>query len=394
MKRRLSAKTKSNVTRVARSSIPENQIRILYVQAGGRCEFDGCNKYLLKHSVTQTVGNFGDIAHIVAFNKQGPRGKQRRTDDPHALENLMLLCNECHRLIDRNPVLYSVSILRTFKRQHEANIYFATSVPRIQKTALVRLEAPIGGKPASIPLPQIYSAITPKHPFEKPLCLIDLNQHLGTDDRAAFFASASEMIKHNVKEFLRSCLSGERVDHISVFGLAPIPLLIVLGDQLSNTIPLEVYHHHHDQDNWTWKEDSEHVHFEYELLRKGTDLSATALLMSVSGKVQPTTLPDSINERFYVYEIRTTNCKPSTNALRTREGLENFRRTYEDWRRYVWQTHGQVKAIHLFPAIPPPVAILCGRELMPKVDPALLVYDFNKRLGGFNFVLEVNPNER
>jgi len=55
--------------------------------------------------------------------------------------------------------------------------------------------------------------------------------------------------------------------------------------------------------------------------------------------------------------------------------------------------HPQLETIHLFPAVPPPIAILCGRELMPKVDPALRVYDFRKKQGGFDFVLEVNKND-
>ena len=48
---------------------------LLYVQAGGRCEFDGCNKYLLEHHPTETVGNYAQMAHIWAFSNCGPRGK-------------------------------------------------------------------------------------------------------------------------------------------------------------------------------------------------------------------------------------------------------------------------------------------------------------------------------
>jgi len=43
----------------------------LFVRAGGRCEFDGCNKYLLAHPLTLTPGNFAQMAHIVAFREQG-----------------------------------------------------------------------------------------------------------------------------------------------------------------------------------------------------------------------------------------------------------------------------------------------------------------------------------
>lgn len=52
--------------------------------------------------------------------------------------------------------------------------------------------------------------------------------------------------------------------------------------------------------------------------------------------------------------------------------------------------HIALDEIHLFPAVPAPVAVLCGRELLPKVDPALLVYDSNKKTNGFQPILRVN----
>ena len=48
-----------------------------------------------------------------------------------------------------------------------------------------------------------------------------------------------------------------------------------------------------------------------------------------------------------------------------------------------------IPKIALFPAVPAPVAVLCGRERLPKVHPALHVYDYDKNAGGFTFQLEV-----
>src|SRR5947209_6467600 len=69
------------------------QIRLmLWVRAGGRCEFDGCNKYLLEHELTFTAGNYGEAAHIVAFKPDGPRGRSRtRPAKINDVTNLMLL---------------------------------------------------------------------------------------------------------------------------------------------------------------------------------------------------------------------------------------------------------------------------------------------------------------
>src|SRR3954464_5131674 len=96
--------------------------RLLYVRAGGRCEFAGCNQYLLEHPLTKAVGNFGQKAHVVAFRTRGPRGHFKRPDDINAVDNLMLLCPACHKGIDDDPVKYPREVLETYKNEHERRI--------------------------------------------------------------------------------------------------------------------------------------------------------------------------------------------------------------------------------------------------------------------------------
>src|SRR5690349_12505715 len=90
----------------------------LFVYAGGRCEFDGCNKYLLAHHVTLADGNFAQMAHIVAFRVAGPRGREGpRPEEINNVGNLMLLCPECHKLIDDNPADFTLKTLREYKER-------------------------------------------------------------------------------------------------------------------------------------------------------------------------------------------------------------------------------------------------------------------------------------
>lgn len=374
-------------------NIPSNQALNLYVQAGGRCEFSGCNKYLLKHSVTQTAGNFGQMAHIVAFNEAGPRGRNgRRSANINAVSNLMLVCAECHVLIDHHPEDYPVPLLQEYKRQHEVNVYIATGLRRNQRTAIVRLLAPINGDKVSIPEAQIQRAILPMYPLEKPYCRIDLNEQYVIGREPEFIASANKTIRALVDDFkYRS--PGERIEHVSVFALAPIPLLVLLGRRLGRTVPADIFQHHHDRDNWTWKTRGRHITFEHRGIRKGADPTCVALLVSVSGTVTLSGLPPEIDGRFAIYEISPREVRPSTNCIRTREHLESFKQAYEVFLRDLRRTHDRLEAIHLFPAVPPSVAIACGRELMPKVDPVLRVYDYYKSRGGFQFSLEVNGND-
>ena len=54
------------------------------------------------------------------------------------------------------------------------------------------------------------------------------------------------------------------------------------------------------------------------------------------------------------------------------------------------KNHAGLVSVHLFPAVPAPIAVLCGREILPKVHPELRIYDNNKRHGGFTYQLTIN----
>ena len=72
----------------------------------------------------------GEMAHIVADSRQGPRGVSPMSDedrDKHT--NLLLLCGDHHKTIDSQPRTYSVSVLRRIKEDHEGRIRRATSGP-------------------------------------------------------------------------------------------------------------------------------------------------------------------------------------------------------------------------------------------------------------------------
>jgi len=91
-----------------------------------------------------------------------------------------------------------------------------------------------------------------------------------------------------------------------------------------------------------------------------------------------------------VYEITVKDLVPDPTVFRTKQDLDNFKNIYQSSLRKMFQDHGAIPALHLFPAVPAPVAVLCGRELLPKVDPALYVYDNHNKKGGFTLALRIN----
>jgi SMODS-associated and fused to various effectors sensor domain/HNH endonuclease len=375
-------------------SVPSRQIAsltrlLLFVRAGGRCQFDGCNEYLLEHPVTLTEGNFGQLAHIVAFSKEGPRGEvSSRPRNINDVNNLMLLCPICHKLIDDHPEQYTVATLEKYKTKHEDRIRHVTGLGPDLKTTVVQLKTRVAGQSVAIPISQVTEAVSPRYPTDARGYVIDLTD-LNAEE-AAFLSAATENIKREIERLYAPGMDIERTRHISLFALAPIPLLVFLGSQLSNKIPVEIYQRHRNTEDWVWKEDGESVDYKFEKLRSGNNPKNVALLLSLSGKISLDSLPAGIDDSFSVYEITLTRKEPSPTYLRLRQDAINFKEIYQAALRAILRDHGNLERIHLFPAVPAPIAVLCGRELLPKVDPGLLVYDNDKRKGGFTFALRVN----
>lgn len=391
-KKAMAQNISSPVVRVLSRSIDPMKRLLLCVRAGGRCEFDGCNAYLFRHPVTLKEANFSEAAHIVAFKPDGPRGKSgRRPADINDLDNIMLLCPQCHKLIDDHPDEYSREALEKYKQEHERRIFRLTESKPDRKTTVLVLKSRIAGQTVEISRGHITDAVSPRYPSDPREWVIDLTRMHGEDE--AFFQSAARTIRTELDRFYAAGSDIESTHHLSVFALAPIPLLMYFGNRLGNKVATDLYQRHRDTEDWTWKSGGEPVGNRFHRLQTGTDHSKVALVISLSGTIQPETLPAEIDGRFSVYEITLAKSPPAPTYLRLKEDLDDFRSVYLQCLRVLMSEHGKFDEIHLFPAVPAPVAVLCGRELLPKIDPVLLVYDNDRRKGGFDLTMKVNEYE-
>ena len=63
------------------------------------------------------------ICHIEAASSNGPRYNPNQTDDERrGFNNLILLCHKCHDMIDNNPNIYTVELLKKWKKNHQEKI--------------------------------------------------------------------------------------------------------------------------------------------------------------------------------------------------------------------------------------------------------------------------------
>lgn len=361
---------------------------ILMVKAGGRCEFAGCNDLLIEHHLTLSEGNFAQLAHIVAFREAGPRGRDGvRPTKINDASNLMVLCPKCHKEIDDHPDLYPRPKLEQYKQDHEDRIANLTSLGPEYKTAVLVLKTNVANQPTTISFSDVREAAAPYYPVSREMVVIDLTDIPGDDP--GLIETGKRKIDLKIAALHDPAADARTVGRLSIFALAPIPLLVHLGRALGNKTALSLYQRHRDNHKWVWKDTASPVVFELKQLQHGASSENVALCLSVSGEVRLDDLPMHIDASFSVYAIVPSNAPPGVTLIQSRIDLENFRGVYRTALTQIRQTHGSIEGLHLFPAVPSPVAILCGSELLPKVDPALLVYDYNKQTKGFSMKLEV-----
>ncbi len=365
--------------------VPENVRLRLAAASAGRCEFRGCNKDLYVHSVTNEPGNFAEAAHIVAFQRAGPRGgTPNRPSNINAFENLMLLCAECHHHIDTDPGKYTVEELRAHKREHEERIFAVTALGPEQRTTVIQLRANIGGQQVDIPPSHIREVLLPRYPARLPGVLIDLTPIQREDQR--FFEIARDQIRRELRPALRAELETKNVQHYSVFALAPIPILACFGRELGDKVNTDLYQRHRETQSWKWEEKGIPVEYEFSIRKRGTG-EQVGLILSLSGVVSDSSLSSDVRDSSWLYEITLKDQEPNREFLRVRQDLAQFRRVYQALAT-ILKNHSALRELHLFAAVPAPIAVACGQELLPKVHPDLVVYDNVK--GTFVHAITIN----
>ena len=378
--------TKSNETaagslvKASRNIPPATTLR-LYVQAGGRCEFDNCNKYLLEHSPTSNPGNFAEKAHIWAFKKKGPRGASRgRPQDINQLSNLMLLCKECHHEVDvANPANYPVEVLRKFKEDHEGRIFELTGLPKDRDTVPLVLKGLIANRTMDISDEEMQRAVAPNYLRLRQKIEIDLTQLPDTSE-PHYWSSATAAIDRNIDLLARTKPRENRSMHVSIFALAAIPLLVYLGSKLSDKIRVDLYQRHRNPESWNWHDGRGTTAFSFRKVADGA--GKVALIVNVSGAIPTTAVTAAIGE-CTLYELGVSEQPPTPLVLNTREDLNSFVSAYVTALESIRSSNPGIELLNVFPAVPAPVAISIGRHILPKIGPKLFVYDHDKRAGAF-----------
>lgn len=361
-----------------RNNIPNKVSALLWIKAGGRCEYDGCNKLLYRDDVTLNPMNKSYIAHIVAASPNGPRGhsvksKELETD----ISNLMLLCDAHHRLIDNEDYQeeYTVERLTEMKIKHERRIERLTSIQNDKKSLIVTYGANIADHQPLFRYENLKSVIAETHyPAD------DYNMELGikseySEKDSNFWQTEIDTLERKVGVLLDRLNNDQnKISHISLFALAPMPLLIKLGTLLSELYNVEVYHRFREPQGWAWhKSVNAIVENPFVVKVPITQNKQPVLILSISASIRERICKYYEKQSVDIWEITTSN--PQLDIVRHRKELTYFkdtiRRVFQELK--ILYPHSKLN-VHM--AMPNSCAIEFGRVWMPKADLPLILFDY------------------
>ena len=374
------------------SYIPDWTKQCLWGMAGGRCQYAGCNRPLYRDDWTKAEFNSAYIAHIVADKPDGPRGDRVFSPQLKAdLGNLMLLCDPHHRLVDKiNVTGHPAAMLCEMKRKHEERISLLTSLRDERASHILLYGARVGEHDAPLSFKRAMAALVPRfRPASERALELGLRNSSFTDAEKNYWEIEREHLRRHFASMIKPLLRNGDIEHLSVFGMAPMPLLMELGRQLSDIPEAEVYQLHREPPGWIWKDDP--AAFDYVVHRSGSTFGENiALGLSLSATIQPERLHSVLGTDIPVWTM--THDAPGNDYLSSRLHLRRFRERFRQLLNEIKAVHGERATLHVFPAVPVAVAVEIGRAWMPKADLPLMVYDQNRATGGFSRALVITQD--
>jgi hypothetical protein len=384
-----SVETKRTDTSAVLGRVPKRDIAtsvqcLLWGRAAGRCQFAGCNRPLWKSLVTQEVVNIAEKAHIYAFSTNGPRGNRRISKGKiNSIENLFLVCHDCHRKIDREKSggRYGAAFVVRMKADHERRVERVTAIASDKKSHVVLYGANIGDHSSPLNYGDATEAL---FPFRYPA--IDVAIELGTvassfaDRDSAFWEMEVESLRRKFATAIRERLAVGDIAHLSVFALAPQPLLVLLGTMLGDIVPADVYQRHREpRASWQWPKRAAVPEFIEEPPARHD--GRPALLLALSGTVTTDRVMSVLGDTASVWTI--TVARPHNDVIKSPRQLSALRSLLRRVLDQIKAAHGQNTVLHIFPVASNSVNIELGRVRMPKADMPWQIYDQLHEHGGF-----------
>jgi hypothetical protein len=192
------------------------------------------------------------------------------------------------------------------------------------------------------------------------------------DRDSRFWQLEDDHLGHAFNRRVLKEIEDQHVQHISVFALAPQPLLIRLGSLLTDITPVQVYPRVREPEPaWGWRSHPRNAGFI--VLHPQEIKGPPALVLAMSDHVPDERVKAVLGQGATIW--RVTLSRPHNDFVRSRRQLQDFRALARQLLVDIGKAHGQQALLHVFPAAPAAIAVELGRVRQPKVQMPWQVWD-------------------
>jgi hypothetical protein len=365
---------------ISRSKIKDSVIMQLWGSAAGRCEL--CNRLLYRDSTFGVDGNYSQNAHIHAVSEGGPRHKRTmQPEEINSIDNLMLLCQEHHHMIDARPENYAAGVLIEAKRRHEERVHALTGILDKQASRIVTYFSNIDTQEIVYDEQLFRQAMVANDllPLQHPAIRLHAESDVKYERTTENFVRKANELEIAFKAWFDEIVKKEEA--VSIFALAPQPLLIKLGTLINDQYNSTVFQCHRFGHKWAWKVTENRINFKTSLSIGDSGRDDVALVVDLSARVEDDRVRKAVGQDISIYHI--TIDEPNMHFVESKRVQDDFVMVYRQTVEKIKNLRPQPKQILLFPVMPNSLAVRLGMDYMPKTDLAMVVYDEDKNNGGF-----------
>jgi hypothetical protein len=227
---------------------------------------------------------------------------------------------------------------------------------------------------------EIQKALVPKKAMDDDIDLTLKDSSYGVEDPIYWELEEKNLIRSFEKRVIPA-IENYRSGflNISVFAIGPIPLLVKLGDLLSNKQNIDVYQLKKSPATWDWEISENQTTYIVNYIQENKNPKKVILILSLSGQIKKEEVQSVTSwENAIVVEVKPDH-EQYDDYLRNKTQLENFVHCYQVLKEDLRKKCTNDTKIHVFAAVPASVAIEIGRHRNNTVDLPLVVYNYTNK---------------
>lgn len=390
--------------------------RVAYV-AAWRCQFAGCGKDLHEHGPTGRNGRFSYYAHIVASSPKGPRGHATRSeqlaDEP---ENIMLLCDECHRLVDRiDPSHYTEALLQEMRTRSVAEVRRVLDTLRYPEVEVLPIIGSIAGQVPQFSQQDAELALWGNHlraARHRPEHLFHVDHQLHDVHTPEYWAAVFRAMRSDAPQLQRMLNGAQRGGggrpRLAVFPLHTTSVLLLAGRVLGEMSGTHLFQHHRSvaadpkSTRWTWPLlDAKHRHdkFFVRSLKDASDGAREAnLIISLTFDLIPSRLPAGSFDpekgelALPTLEVYVPPEDRGIHVIGAPADLEHYGKALD---RAIQILHDQwrVTRVNLFIGAPATAVVTMGQKMQARYQATYVCHEAKERGGVFIPTIEISSTQ-